>query len=371
MWHPLLGKFLIIAVIFQVFLITQTNSLYFDLQQPKSLGEKNFEKFVHYLKVTKSTNSMPYLRKNNAASNNNWPSMDMCSKFPKCIDQLVLYIENKFKDFEDYLTWIISQNLKNYFKIEVEKAKTVYEITNIQSYLINLKNELSTKKSFEQFLNTVSVDFLNKTKIEKMITKKLELDSFTALLEKQHNFPNERKWTNQQLILEINELIDELNQYSKKAESIYSNGIFKVSCYFCSMSEVLSIFKQNTNINDLKKFQILATNSFDFNADFALNEEVYSFDHPDLVIIAPYIVFSKKITVDLSTKKIPGYPENIAKAENGRGVGDSGENGKPGLQGFDSGNLIVYADKIKNSDNLVFVSIGGNGGPGQAGFYFE
>ncbi|CAF1151483.1 unnamed protein product, partial [Brachionus calyciflorus] len=92
----------------------------------------------------------------------------------------------------------------------------------------------------------------------------------------------------------------------------------------------------------------------------------YENNHPDLIIIAPYLLFANKFTIDLTCKNTPGYPDNKPKAENGKGAGEPGEDGKPGLPGFNGGNLIIYADKIINENNMKFVSIGGQGGPGQS-----
>ncbi|CAF1104666.1 unnamed protein product, partial [Brachionus calyciflorus] len=45
----------------------------------------------------------------------------------------------------------------------------------------------------------------------------------------------------------------------------------------------------------------------------------------------------------------------------------AGENGKPGLPGYNGGNLKVIYGRIYNDENLKFVSLGGQGGPGQNG----
>ena len=37
------------------------------------------------------------------------------------------------------------------------------------------------------------------------------------------------------------------------------------------------------------------------------------------------------------------------------------------LQGYNGGNLTIITNNFSNSENLIFVSSGGNGGPGQDG----
>jgi hypothetical protein len=78
------------------------------------------------------------------------------------------------------------------------------------------------------------------------------------------------------------------------------------------------------------------------------------------------VIFNKKeIVVDLTCQRTPGYPDNQEKAKDGDGFGADGM--KPGLPGYNGGNLVIIADEILNSTNLKFISDGGVGGPGQQG----
>ena len=79
-----------------------------------------------------------------------------------------------------------------------------------------------------------------------------------------------------------------------------------------------------------------------------------------MIIIAPFINFSKQALIDLSCLSIPDYPDEKQKATNGD---PNGHNRKPGLVGY----LYILADEIKNLNLLNFKSSGGQGGPGQNG----
>jgi hypothetical protein len=61
--------------------------------------------------------------------------------------------------------------------------------------------------------------------------------------------------------------------------------------------------------------------------------------------------------------QIPGYPDGKIKAEKG----DPGRDGKPGLPGYNAGNLIISTHEILYKEKLKFLAQGGQGGPGQEG----
>jgi hypothetical protein len=61
--------------------------------------------------------------------------------------------------------------------------------------------------------------------------------------------------------------------------------------------------------------------------------------------------------------QILGYPDSKPKAEKG----DPGTDGKPGLPGYNAGNLIISTYETLYKEKLKFIAQGGQGGPGQEG----
>ena len=112
------------------------------------------------------------------------------------------------------------------------------------------------------------------------------------------------------------------------------------------------------------------TFTLEFDTDYKLDKNKYKTNAPDLVIISPKVIAEKPIIIDLSCENIPGYPDNSKKAKNGYRSGENGYDGKPGLPGYNAGNLIILADSILNISNLQTNLIGGTGGPGQDGIRF-
>ncbi len=88
---------------------------------------------------------------------------------------------------------------------------------------------------------------------------------------------------------------------------------------------------------------------------------------PDLIIISPQILFSNKTIIDLSSLHVPNYPNKKTKANSENFLsGKNGDDGEPGLAGFNGGNMLIISnDSISN--DLIFISKGGMGGPGQNG----
>ena len=100
----------------------------------------------------------------------------------------------------------------------------------------------------------------------------------------------------------------------------------------------------------------------------ALDFEKYNGHAPDLILISPNILLTNSITIDLSClTSISKYPYDIKKAKNGVFPGEKGDDGEPGLHGFNGGRLIILTKKNLNLTNLDFKSSGGKGGPGQDG----
>ena len=137
------------------------------------------------------------------------------------------------------------------------------------------------------------------------------------------------------------------------------------------MNELEAKFKDSPVKQDLKAIHIFLTHSFDFDVSFLISQDKYETNHPNLIVIARNVFFSNKITVDLTCRTIPSYPDNISKASNGNELGSAGDNGKPGLPGYNVGNLKVIYGRIYYEENLNFVSVGGQGGPGQDGKIYK
>lgn len=133
------------------------------------------------------------------------------------------------------------------------------------------------------------------------------------------------------------------------------------------MSYVLSKLNSSRSINNLKSVKIFMMNSFNIDVDYKIDINKYETNAPDLLIISPFVLITKNITIDLSCYRIPDFPDNKKKANDGRSKGDKGDDGKPGLPGYNGGDLIIIAYIIKNNSLINFKSNGGVGGPGQSG----
>ena len=129
------------------------------------------------------------------------------------------------------------------------------------------------------------------------------------------------------------------------------------------MSFVLHMIRTKT-FSNLKAVKIYITHSFKFDVNYNVDKALYSMDAPDLMIISPaIIVVDEGVKVDLSCKTIPGYPNGETKVKLNPNIAY-------GLQGFNGGNLFIFAEKvIPDVDVINFVSEGGEGGPAQKGKY--
>ncbi|CAF0960078.1 unnamed protein product [Brachionus calyciflorus] len=312
---------------------------------------------------------IPDVKRKNFSFDRIWLNNELTTQIVQLFDDLISFVENQFKDFESYLTSILTQNIKNYFRNQVNSSTNIQSIRNLETYLNNLMNSLTTESTFEKFYDQIGSLLLNDTEKVDIRRKKNQLDSFTNLVgNRQQKFAKEKNWISLSLNYEINSLIEEIKQYYTAREpTLTEDGIYTYTCYFGLMSDVLAKIHNSANTKNLKQIQIFATHSFEFDVNFLLNAEKYETNHPDLTVIAPNLVFPKKVTIDLTCKRIPAFPDNKPRANSGKGVGDAGENGKPGLPGFNAGYFKVFADKIVNEENMIFVSTGGQGGTGQQG----
>ncbi len=165
----------------------------------------------------------------------------------------------------------------------------------------------------------------------------------------------------------LTELKIELRKYymdEERCKEEVDENVLCFSGYFLKMSSIMSKINENKGNKSLKSVNIYSTHSFTFDSNYSINSDKY-YDHsPDLVIVTPKVKVDHPITVDLSCKTFRVYPYNKAKA-------NKSQNGLPGLNGFNGGNLIILTDNITDSNNLNFVSEGGKGGPGQNGKIFR
>ena len=89
-----------------------------------------------------------------------------------------------------------------------------------------------------------------------------------------------------------------------------------------------AFFREAVTLNNYKYDLLLSLLEFKDSKNY--EETKISFD----VIISDCVIVEKSsrsaFIIDLTCDQIPSFPENIAKAENGKNPGDKGEDGKPG-----------------------------------------
>ena len=138
------------------------------------------------------------------------------------------------------------------------------------------------------------------------------------------------------------------------------------------MSSVMQMIN-NRSIKNLKFIKIFTTHSFIFDEDFKIDKSMYTSDSPDLSIISPIMKVEKNATIDLSCDRVPGYPDETSKAKNGYlyAFGSNGLNGKPGLPGYNGGNLFLLTNEVAGFEKLIIRTNEGQGGPGQNGNIFK
>ena len=176
-------------------------------------------------------------------------------------------------------------------------------------------------------------------------------------------YPSKRKWLSFEFSSTISALRSELKQYSVEKEPLFTDGVFEYTGYFGKMSLVLKKITNSLNVQNLKRVQIYTTHSFYFDCNYEIPVEKYAKHSPDLVIISPKIYSSNGVSVSLTTKKNPGYPDNLSKAPGGLY-----RHGKPGLAGYNGG-IFATLDNLNQGFITSFDSRASRGGPGQDGNY--
>jgi len=172
-----------------------------------------------------------------------------------------------------------------------------------------------------------------------------------------------------ELSVKVSDLVGELNVFaSANDEHSFENGVFIYKSFFCHLSTILSLIENAANVINLKSVQVFATNAILVDVDFKIDPERYgSAKSPDLILVAPKVKFNPRITIDLSCNVQVGFPKNKSKAPDGHGFGGRGQDGLPGLPGYNGGQLYVFADEIVDVKDFSFKCKGSNGGPGQNG----
>lgn len=306
-------------------------------------------------------------------SEQQWITVALNNKINNLMEKLINYVNYYYnRIFPNYLERVLDESLSNYFPKKLDSLIYLQDLKTFENKLNAVLTMSQQEINFDEFINSIDKEILNVTSKDEFLSNYQVFMTFAKLLpiEKQVSFLSKKKWTvNLQLKLQI--LINELKQYYIDNEPDYDhkNGIYIQMTNFAKMSSVLAKIEKDDSKNNLKSIRIYATNSFIFDVDYSIKYNRYSANAPDLIIITPILIVNAPITIDLSVSRSnkPGYPDNTVKASNGIGYGKAGNNGKPGLPGYNGGNLFILADLITNVDNLKFVSVGGEGGPGQNG----
>jgi hypothetical protein len=282
-----------------------------------------------------------------------------------CIKSFIFYSKNVnippkgFFSPEDYLyTDFIRRRFDDKSYLKSSKNQ-------ILPYLLNLNFD-ATKYEFLRFslekkeevehihynMITVNFSFFN--------SYLPELSELNRNLIQQNFFDNVKKM----LILQNDRTTSRHKKYDSNKNNKENTLTVKVD--YGKISEILKTINNN-EIENVKIVRIFSTFTLEFDTDYKLDKNKYKTNAPDLVIISPKVIAEKPIIIDLSCENIPGYPDNLKKAKNGYSSGENGYDGKPGLPGYNAGNLIILADSIMNISNLQTNLIGGTGGPGQDG----
>jgi hypothetical protein len=207
---------------------------------------------------------------------------------------------------------------------------------------------------------------------EALMDKLKTLGKFNDLL------PNELKQrlTSREYLIElglhVSNIVSELNVIASYEEHSFDNGIFVYKSYFARLSSILSLIENAANVVSLKSVQVYAANAVLIDVDFKVNSDRYgTANSPDLIIVAPKVKFNPRLTIDLSCYVQMSYPNGRTKAPNGNGFGGSGQDGFPGLPGYNGGKLYVLAEEILDEKDFSFKSKGSKGGPGQNGTHIN
>ena len=355
--------------------------------QKNGLEHKTFDKFINMIDSSVLDNSkrdsiqfaktvinffiqlLPNEQTEEYTKVRKWIGFDLNSHLIVLMDLLVEHLKSEFIKLEILVDNILLKYISKFFSKEVNRLEQIEDIKNVETKLDYFHFNCSKPMNFEYFLDCIDDTILNKTEKselnELVLSESFPILTFVNLLpeEKKNEFPDVKDWIGKFLVSKLNELKVELKNFKIERDQNQLDDMgneFTYEGYFVKMSSVLSKINLNQQIKNLRSVNIYSTHSFIFDTNYTLDKTSYIDHSPDLVIITPIVIVNNPITVDLSCKNVPGFPNNVIKV-------NQGMNGSPGLYGFDGGNLIILAEEITNIGNLNFLSKGGQGGPGQAG----
>ncbi|RNA22782.1 hypothetical protein BpHYR1_041619 [Brachionus plicatilis] len=255
------------------------------------------------------------------------------------------------------------KNLKENLNNLLEKKELVFssDLGQCQSKLKHISNQIEFSSNassiFENFNGEIIKASLKQTLIK--------ISNFRNFL----NVSDEIK--NQNIKLKLKEIIYKLDstlqEISSSKNSVSSD---EDQLYFKSNFSTLSVICSQINVDrnvKLKTINVFHKYSLEVDENCSISRVIYSTHVPDLVIITPKLFVKKTISINLSCESTP---ENFKeKAKDGSFFGENGHDGEPGKPGYNGGRLFIFAEYVKyaNESKIEFISIGGNGGPGQDG----
>ena len=296
-----------------------------------------------------------------------WLSLDLVQLIEKLKNKLNEFISHEFNKFELKIEDKIEQNLIEFYKSSIDKATSLKDIEECKIVLLSLQKQGRELVHVNTFINNVHHKILLKNEKDGFLEESKLFESFNQEMSNKIKFT--RIWIGK-LIFTLNNLINEVKEYSNTNENIYFDPIKSVVSYhgyFGKLSSFLSKINSNLTIKDLKSVKVFMTHSFIFDVDYKINKDKYFTHTPDLIIISRLVKIEKNRTVDLSFDCVPNFPDNKSKAQDGVHFGEHGVNGKPGLPGFNGGNFFIFSNEISGKNNLKVITTGGKGGPGQNG----
>jgi len=298
----------------------------------------------------------------------NWD--DINTKIDHYLMNIIQYFKLQYKNFQTNLKSLLLENLSYLFSSNLNKTFYITDLKFIQIQLNIIKTSFEKNKhNFNLFINEMNVQILNKEEKENILRNKKILDHFNTLMPKVDAIRFDIETISESLVNKIHSLLTELQHYYEEKSFYNQKDGYYFYGHFGKISEILKKINQDDDIKNLKYVKIFCTNSFDFDTNYSINKERYSDHSPNLIIISPKILVTEDLVVDLSCDKIPGYPDNKEKAKNATEFGAKGDDGEPGLPGYNGGNFYILTNYFNDSNMLHFISNGGPGGPGQEGFY--
>ncbi|CAF0875605.1 unnamed protein product [Brachionus calyciflorus] len=309
--------------------------------------------------------------------NRKWIDIDLNKKFSELFDKIIISNEYQLKNLTDIIENVITNGVSDYFTKKVDEAQSFNDINELDNFLSTYEKNFTELASLESLIdNEQTTKMLDSNQIKELKDKLKRHQIINMFLpaHKKIDISFKRKWLGVVFTSKYLALRNELEQYYQENQAKLENEVFELRGHFANVSSVISEFERKFEDSqekpDIKTIQIFLTHSFVFDINFSLSEDKYETNHPNLIIIAPYVLFPKTVSIDLMSKKVPPYPNYKPRANNGKNSKDfkiNAEHGLPGLPGYNAGNLKIYADKIEIKENWFFLANGGKGGQGQSG----